>query len=65
MVGITEAKKIWSSLLSKAEDGEEVVITRRGRPIGKLVPIREFSTIVPTRNSEGGAGAPSDRPRSR
>jgi prevent-host-death family protein len=37
-VGTFEAKNKLSELLTRAERGEEVVITRRGRPIAKLVP---------------------------
>jgi prevent-host-death family protein len=34
-----EAKNNLSDLLTRAEAGEEVVITRDGRPVAKLVPI--------------------------
>lgn len=37
-IGAFEAKNKLSELLSRAERGEEVVITRRGRAIAKLVP---------------------------
>ncbi len=37
-VGSFEAKNTLSALLERAEHGEEIVITRRGRPIAKLVP---------------------------
>lgn len=35
---VAKAKSHWSSLLADVEAGEEVVITRRGRPIARLVP---------------------------
>jgi prevent-host-death family protein len=40
-VGITEAKMSLSRLVSRLERGEvgEVVITRGGRPVAKLVPV--------------------------
>lgn len=38
-VGTFEAKNKLSELLDRAEGGEEVVITRRGKPVAKLVPI--------------------------
>ena len=38
-IGAFEAKNKLSALLEKVERGEEVVITRRGRPVAKLVPI--------------------------
>jgi len=39
-VGTFEAKNKLSALLDRVEQGEEVVITRKGRPVAKLVPIR-------------------------
>ena len=40
-VGSFEAKNTLSALLERAEHGEEIVITRRGRPVAKLVPYTE------------------------
>ena len=37
-VGAFEAKNKLGSLLDLVERGEEVVITRRGRPVARLVP---------------------------
>jgi prevent-host-death family protein len=37
-VGAFEAKTHLSSLLEKVSRGEEVLITRRGKPIARLVP---------------------------
>lgn len=39
-IGIYEAKSRLSELVEKAESGQEVVITRRGRPVVKLVRAR-------------------------
>ena len=36
-IGIYEAKSKLSELVEKAEAGQEVVITRRGRPVVRLV----------------------------
>ena len=38
-VGIYEAKSRLSQLVEKAEAGEEVVLTRRGRPVAKIVTV--------------------------
>ncbi len=38
-VGIREAKANLSKLLKIVHSGKEVVLTDRGRPVGKLVPI--------------------------
>jgi prevent-host-death family protein len=39
-VNIQEAKTHFSRLVMLAETGEEVVITRAGRPVARLVPFR-------------------------
>jgi prevent-host-death family protein len=38
-IGAFEAKNKLSALLDQVESGNEVVITRRGRPVAKLVPV--------------------------
>ena len=38
-IGAFEAKNRLSSLLERAEKGEEIVITRRGKPVARLVPV--------------------------
>jgi prevent-host-death family protein len=37
-VGAFEAKNRLGALLDRVERGEEIVITRRGKPVAKLVP---------------------------
>ena len=37
-VSAREANQAFSRLLSRAAGGEEIIITRRGRPVAKLVP---------------------------
>jgi len=37
-VGTFEAKNRLGALLDRVEHGEEIVITRRGKPVAKLVP---------------------------
>jgi prevent-host-death family protein len=37
-VGSFEAKNTFSALLDRAEHGEEIVITRRGKPVARLGP---------------------------
>lgn len=39
-IGLFEAKNRLSELVGKAEKGEEIVITRRGRPAARLVALR-------------------------
>lgn len=40
-VGMHEAKTNLSRLVERALDGEEVVVTRRGEPAVRLVPVNE------------------------
>jgi prevent-host-death family protein len=40
-VGTYHAKTHLTDLLARVEAGEEVVITRHGRPVARLVPMRE------------------------
>jgi prevent-host-death family protein len=42
-IGAFEAKNTLGSLLDRVERGEEIVITRHGRPVAKLVP--NFNSI--------------------
>lgn len=37
-VGTFEAKKHLSSLLERVAQGEEIIITRHGKPLARLVP---------------------------
>ena len=39
-IGLFEAKNKLSELVDRAERGEETVITRRGKPVAKLVPVQ-------------------------
>ncbi|MBX9829862.1 MAG: type II toxin-antitoxin system prevent-host-death family antitoxin [Xanthobacteraceae bacterium] len=38
-IGSSDAKNGFFELLARAEAGEEIVITRRGRPVARLVPL--------------------------
>lgn len=37
-VGAFEAKNTLGALLDRVEQGEEVIITRRGKPVARLIP---------------------------
>lgn len=39
IVGAFEAKTHLSALLERVEHGEEIVITRHGRPVARLMPM--------------------------
>jgi prevent-host-death family protein len=40
-VNVHEAKTKFSELLNRVEGGEEITIAKAGRPVARLVPIRE------------------------
>jgi len=40
-VNVHDAKTHFSKLLQRVQAGEEVVIARAGRPVARLVPVRE------------------------
>ena len=48
-IGAIEAKDKFSRLLDRVQLGEEIVITRRGRPIAKLGP--DTGTVAGSRRS--------------
>jgi prevent-host-death family protein len=37
-IGSSEAKNHWSALLDQVERGAEIIVTRRGKAVAKLVP---------------------------
>ena len=43
-VGVFEAKNRLSELMERAAQGEEVVITKHGRPAVRLTPVRRAMT---------------------
>jgi prevent-host-death family protein len=62
-VGAFEAKTHFSQLLARVERGEEIVITRRGKAVARLVPAAarhdpESVMAVFRRLRERGRGAP-------
>ena len=44
---VSELKALLSKYLSKVKAGEEVVVTDRGRPIAKIVPIKRTEMEIP------------------
>ena len=48
-VGSFDAKTHFSELLDRAEQGEEITITRRGKPVARVIP---FSTSKPKHDVE-------------
>lgn len=48
-INLAEAKAHLSKLVSKAENGEETIIMRRGEAVAKLVPIASPKQALRTR----------------
>ena len=46
-VSLMTANQQFSRLIREVEGGEDIVITRRGRPVARLVPHREDKTADP------------------
>ena len=40
-VGAFEAKTHFSQIIEKAERGEDFIITRRGKPVAKIIPFQQ------------------------
>jgi prevent-host-death family protein len=49
VVGMHEAKSQLSKLVRRAQDGEEVVIERRGTPVARLVAVTDERSFAATR----------------
>lgn len=48
-IGAFEAKNTLGSLLDRVEKGEEIVITRHGKPVARLAPVRSARDIEKAR----------------
>ena len=48
--GVFDFKKRASELIDRAEGGEEIIITRHGRPVARIAPPRD--AVAPTRTPE-------------
>ena len=45
-IGAFDAKAQFSSLLERAQHGEEIVITKHGRPVARLVSVADVDDAV-------------------
>jgi prevent-host-death family protein len=48
-IGSFEAKTHFARLLERVEQGEEIVITRRGKPVARLVPAHTGHDVAAAR----------------
>ena len=44
---VAELKASLSKFLARVKGGEEVLITERGKPVAKIVPLRRDSSVFP------------------
>jgi prevent-host-death family protein len=47
-ISVAASKAHLTELLARVERGEEIVITRRGKPLARLSPIRQVKKPVPS-----------------
>ena len=40
-IGSFEAKTHFSQIIEKAEQGEDFIVTRRGKPVAKIIPFQQ------------------------
>lgn len=45
-VGMHEAKTKLSQLVARVEAGEDIVVTRNGKPVARLVPVSSPSSLM-------------------
>ena len=45
-IGAFEAKTNFSRILEKTEQGEDFIITRRGKPVAKIIPFQQEPEIT-------------------
>ncbi len=58
-IGVFEAKNRLTALLDEVEEGREVLITRRGKPVARLVPAEPGFDRAKARRAADGLRAAS------
>lgn len=64
-IGIREARQALPQLVDQAEAGEEIIITRQGRPVARIVAVPRATRALPSlgdfRARLGADGTPAVR----
>jgi prevent-host-death family protein len=47
VIGLREANQAFSRCIREVEAGEEYVVTRKGRPVARIVPVRQKRVLTP------------------
>ena len=45
-IGAFEAKTHFSRIIEKAEHGEDFIVTKRGKPVAKIIPFKQEPEIT-------------------
>ena len=45
-IGAFEAKTHFSQIIQKVENGADFIITRRGKPVAKIIPFKQEKTMT-------------------
>jgi prevent-host-death family protein len=61
-VGIRQARQELPDLIDRAQAGEEIVITRQGKAVAKLIPAPRTSKALPTLSAFRGRMGPVGTP---
>src|SRR5690606_39174305 len=61
-VGVAQLRREMKAWLDRVRDGEEVLITDRGRPVARLVGV-DAAPLLDQLQAEGAISAPSTTPR--
>ena len=47
VIGLRKANQAFSRCIREVEAGEEYVVTRKGRPVAHIVPVRQKRVLTP------------------
>ena len=45
-IGAFEAKTHFSQIIEKAEQGEDFIVTKRGKPVAKIIPFKQEAEMT-------------------
>lgn len=61
LVSVTDAKAQLIELVRRAEEGEDIILTRRGQPVARIAPVKAPARREMRRNVIAAARAAADR----
>ncbi len=57
LVGVKEAHRNLPKLLRQAEKGNQIVVSRKGKPVAVVIGVREYNSIMATLEEMADPGA--------